>query len=256
MSDKVYQQTGDYIPQTDAGFRDWLANFSTLISADPSRYGLEASDAAIIASMNTSFAAVYVQCQSPATRTGGLVTQKDALRASATASCRIYAMQIKANQGVDNQDKLQLGLHINDPTPTPIPVPTTAPLLNIVSMFSGSHELRYADELTPASKKKPAGAIQLELYVHVGPTPTTDYLQASFAGVYTKNPIQYEFTPDQANMTASYFARWRTQRGLVGPWSLPVAMGIAFGGPVDQSTPGIPTGGTELAGGDELKIAA
>lgn len=74
--------------------------------------------------------------------------------------------------------------------------------------------------------------------------------------MYTKNPINYEFTPDQANQTASYFARWRTQRGLVGPWSLPVAMGIAFGGPVDQQ---MPTGGTPgtLEGGDEeLKIAA
>jgi hypothetical protein len=255
MSEKVYQQTGDYIPQTDAGFRDFLANFSTLISADPSRYGLEAADAAIIASMNTSFAAAYVACQSPATRTSGLVTQKDALRASATASCRVYAQQVKVNQGVDNQDKIELGLHINDPTPTPIPAPTTAPMLGIVSAFSGEQTIRYADELTPASRKKPAGAIQLELYVHVGPTPIVDYTQATFVGVYTKNPIQYEFTPDQANMTASYFARWRTQRGLVGPWSLPVAMGIAFGGPVDQQ---MPTGGTQqTAGGDEqLKIAA
>ena len=254
MADKVYQQTGDYIPQTDAGFRDWLANFALLIQQDPGRFGLEAADAAIISSLNTSFAAAYVACQSPATRTTALVTQKDALRASATASCRVYAMNIKANAGVDNESKIELGLHINDPTPTPIPAPTTTPLLNIVGMFSGSHEIRFADELTPSSRKKPAGAIQLELYVHVGPTPIVNWQDATFAGVYTKNPIQYEFTPDQANQTATYFARWRTQRGLVGPMSLPVAMTIAFGGPVEQQ---IPTGGTQLTGGDEqLKIAA
>jgi hypothetical protein len=35
MADKVYQQTDGYMPATDAGFRDWLLNFSTLIAADP-----------------------------------------------------------------------------------------------------------------------------------------------------------------------------------------------------------------------------
>jgi hypothetical protein len=41
------------------------------------------------------------------------------------------------------------------------------------------------------------------------------------------------FEPADAGKTATYFARWMTQRGLVGEWSLPVAMIIAFGGPVE-----------------------
>lgn len=176
--DKAYGQSSPYIPAADGPFRDWLSNFSTLISADPGKYGLEASDATVIANLFASYSAAYQVVQSPSTRTPSAVAQKDALKASAVASCRVYAQNVKVNQGVDNEDKIALGIHVNDPTPTPIPAPTTAPLLNIVSMFSGSHELRYADELTPASKKKPAGAIQLELYVHVGPTPMTDYLQA------------------------------------------------------------------------------
>lgn len=66
-------------------------------------------------------------CQSAATRTTGLVTQKDAIKASAKASCRVLAQIVKANQGVDNQDKIQLGIHINDTMRTPIPAPTTVP---------------------------------------------------------------------------------------------------------------------------------
>lgn len=252
---KAYAQSTSYIPSTDSGFKDWLLNFSTLIFSDPSRYGLESSDATIIANLNTSYGDAYQVVQSPSSRTPSAVAQKDALKASAIASCRVYSMQIKSNAGVDNEDKIALGIHVNDTTPTPIPAPTSAPLLNIVAAFSGSHEIRFADENTPASRKKPDGVVQIELYLHVGATPTSDWQEALLVGVYTKNPINYEFTPDQANMTASYFARWRTQRGLVGPWSLPVAMTIAFGGPVDQS---LPTGGTPgtLEGGDELKIAA
>lgn len=261
VSDKVYEQTGDYIPATDAGFNSWLLNFSTQISADPSQFGLSASDAAVIAGLQTDYAAIFNLVQSPLTRTPGLVTQKDAIKASAKASCRVYAQQIKANQGVTNQQKLQLGIHVNDPTKTPIPAPVSAPMLNIRGAFSGEHILEFADENTPTSRKKPFGATQLVLYVHVGPQAIVDWKQATAAGVFTKNPIRYMFEPTQAGQCATYFAQWRTARGLDGPMSLPVAMQIAFGGPVEQQlTQFYPGGGTPKQvqgdGEEDLKIAA
>ncbi len=257
MADTPYQQTSGYIPNTDTGFRDWITNFSNLIQANPSRYGLQASDAAVISALHAGFEDLYTKVQSGATRTPGLITQKDAVKASAIASCRVYAMQVKANAGVDNQDKVELGIHVNDPTPSPVPAPTSAPMLNITSAFSGEHNLVYADELTPDSRRKPEGVTQLELYVYVGPAATANCEDATYVGVYTKNPIQYTFTPDKAGQTATYFARWRTARGLAGPWSLPVAMMIAFGGPVDQQVE-LPGGGTPLEadGGQDLAIAA
>lgn len=223
----------------------------------PGKYGLDASDATIIANLNTQFGELYVLCQSAATRTTGLVTQKDAVKASAKATCRVYAQQIKVNLGVSDQDKIQLGLHINDTTPTPIPAPTTAPILDLIGMFSGQHQLRYADELTPGSTRKPPGAIQIELYRYVGVNATSDFNLATLEGVYTRSPIQQTFEPEDANLIATYFARWRTQRGLVGPWSLPVAMTIAFGGPVEQQA-FVPGGGSpQTEGGEEgLSIAA
>jgi hypothetical protein len=255
MAETPYQQTESYMPNSDSGFRDWLLNFSSLIAVDPGKYGLGASDSTVISGLYTDYNSVYNLVQSAATRTPALVTQKDALKASARASCRVYAMQIKSNAGVNNEDKIALGLHINDPTPTPIPAPTSAPLLAIQSAFSGEHILRYADENTPTSKRKPQGVTQLELYVHVGPQPIVNWEDATFVGVYTRNPIQYTFSPENAGLTATYFARWRTTRGLAGPFSLGVAMIVAFGGPVEQQ---IPVGGSPLAadGDDQLKIAA
>lgn len=251
----AYNQSGSYIPSTDAGFRDWLVNFSNLISADPIRYGLEQSDATIIANLKTTYDDAYQTVQSPSTRTPNAIGQKDALKASAIASVRVYAMLIKSNAGVTNDDKLALGIHVDDTTHTPIPAPESSPLLNIVSAFSGVHHIRYADENTPTSRRKPHGAIQIELYVHVGTNATADPEAAKFVGAYTRNPILYEFDSQDANKIATYFARWRTQKGLVGPWSLPVAMTVAFGGPVDQQM-FIPDGGQSATGGDDLKIAA
>ena len=249
-------QSESYIPATDWGFKSFLQNFATLISADPGRYGLDASDAAIIQNHYTGYAEAFDIVQAPSTRNPGTIGQKDALRASAVASVRIYAQMIKTNQGVDNQDKLDLGIHVDDPTPTPIPQPSTAPLLAIVAAFSGQHEIRYADETTPTKRGKPPGAIQMELRrtIDVGANP--DPTAAQPVGLFTKQPVIVEQDPVNAGKTATYFGRWVTRTGLFGPWSLPVAMTIAFGGPVSQS---IPAGGTPgIVGGDgeQLKIAA
>lgn len=251
----AYEQTSPYIPSTDAGFRDWLNNFSTLISADPGKYGLDASDATVIAGHNSSYVAAYVPVQSAATRTTSLVTQKDAIKASAIASVRVYAQQIKANAGVTNEDKAALGLHINDPTPTPIPQPSTAPLLMIQAAFSGEHVLRYADETTPASRAKPYGAIQLQINrtVDVGANPDPE--ASALVGLYTKQPVTIMAEATDAGKTATYFGRWVTRTGLFGPWSLPVAMTIAFGGPVEQSLE-LPTGGTPAENEFQGKMAA
>ena len=255
MSDKPYQQSDDYIPRSDSGFRDFLHNFATLIQADPNKYGLSESDAQIITNHDESYEAAYVPVQSAATRTTALVGQKDAVKAAAIASVRVYAMIIKANKGVDNEDKLALGIRVNDPTPTPIPAPDSAPLLSIVAAFSGEHVIRFSDENTPASRKKPHGAIQIQINrkIAYGADPVVE--GSELVGLYTKQPIQVPQEQMNAGKTASYFGRWVTRTGLFGPWSLPVGMTIAFGGPVDQQ---IPVGGTPqtLEGGDDLKIAA
>lgn len=247
-SDKVYDQTGDYIPKSDDGFRNWLQNFSNLIQQDAARYGLQPPDAAVISGMYTDYNTVFALVQSPATRTPGLVLQKDAIKASSRASCRVYAQQIKANAGVSDQDKLQLGLHINDTTKTPVPVPASAPIMMINGSFSGEHMLRYADENTPASRRKPPGVQFIEVYMTIATGADPVQSHSTSLGLYGRQPIKVGQDQENAGKTATYFGRWVNTRGEKGPWSLPVAMQIAFGGPVDQQ---MPMGGTTLTGSSE-----
>jgi len=227
----AYQQSGkDYLPRTDSGLRDWLINFASLIADNPGRYGLDSADADVITNQSDAYDDAYQESQAPTSRTSDIIARKDALRASAVASVRVYARMIKANMGVSNEDKIALGLHVDDPTRTPIPAPTTAPLLMITGAFSGTHELRYADETTPASRRKPEGVMQLQLSMVVGDSPSANPEDARLVGLYTKQPITIEHDPEHAGQVATFFGRWVTRKGLVGPWSLPEAMTIAFGG--------------------------
>ncbi|TVQ57148.1 MAG: hypothetical protein EA377_01155 [Phycisphaerales bacterium] len=249
-----------YIPPTDSGFRDFLTNFSNLINDDPARFGVTEADATVIKNHQQGYEAAYLPCQSAETRTGALVQHKDAVKAAAVASIRVYAMLIKNNAGVSNQDKKALGLHVNDTTPTPIPVPDSAPLLSIIAAFSGEHIITYADENSPHLKRKPAGVKQIQIYRHVAPGAKTLPEGGEEVGLFTRAPIKVAQSPSDVAMTATYFGRWVNPKGEKGPWSLPVCMTIAFGGPVDQQmwTPGSPDGGQpkQAGGEDDLKIAA
>ncbi len=230
----------DYIPKSDAGKRDWLDNFSARIAADPARYGLTEADAEILTADAAAFAEAYQVAQRPETRTAPAVAHKDSTRAAAVATARVFAQLIKANRGVDNADKLNLGLRVNDTTRTPVSAPTTAPVLMIVGATGGGvHVLRYADEKTPSSRRKPAGVATLQLMAFTTPVGApTPIVSAGFdpsrggalVGLFTTQPIEVQHEHKDDGGTATYFARWVTRTGKTGPWSAPVSMTIAFGG--------------------------
>lgn len=81
------------------------------------------ADATVISDHYNADDPLYQQCRQPSIRTTSLVQQKDAVKASAMGSCRVYAM-IRAIKAWSEEEKSGLGLHIDDTTPTP--VPTTA----------------------------------------------------------------------------------------------------------------------------------
>jgi hypothetical protein len=79
--------------------------------------------------------------------------------------------------------------------------------------------LRYHDTFTPDSGAKPFGAANLQLFVAVGDLPVVDPDAASFYGAFTKNPVGVGFTAGDNGKQATYFARWASLKGDVGPWS-------------------------------------
>ncbi len=218
-----------YIPPKDAMLNDWLNNFSDLITAAPATYGLDAPAAADIAvavgDWNTAYALVIV----PATKTKVTVAAKNAAKVAAVTLCRTYASQIRINPGVLNSDKIALGLNLPNNSPSPIPPPATFPLLAIQSAGPLLHVIRYADNTTPDLRKKPAGAIQMELWRGVGTAVIADPALCSLLALVTKQPYQSVFNPADAGKMATYFARWSLRTGGYGPWSASINMTVATG---------------------------
>lgn len=213
-----------YIPSTDSGFASWLLNFSTLITAAPTTYGLTAPDAVLIAAQETAYSAALATATDPGTRTPAAVAAKDAAKASALAVVRPYAVSISMNAGVSNEDKTAVGVTVRKTVPTPIPAPVDAPQVSFVSAIPLETKLKVVNSATPTSKAKPFGAIGVEIWMSVGTTAATDPAQLSFVGTFTKIPLTLGFEAAQQGKIATVAARYVTRGGnggvaKVGPFS-------------------------------------
>jgi hypothetical protein len=217
----------DFIPSPDAQALDFMQTFASGIAASPATFNLVAADATAISNAVNLFATTYTAAINPATRTPVTVESKDQARSAAEAVVRQYAAQVKVDAGVTDANKISIGVRPVNPARTPIPAPATSPLLNIVEVTPGVQHLRFADSATPDSRAKPFGAAALQLFVAVGTAPATDPAAADFRGAYTRNPVEIPFAAADDGKVATYFARWASAKGDVGPWSLPVSMRIA-----------------------------
>lgn len=222
--------TPPYLPPRDADFDAWLLNFSTLITASPTTYGLVAGDATIIAAQNTAWHAAYLLAINPSTRTPVTVAAKDVARVNATVIVRPYAQRIAVNPAVDNSDKVAVGVNPRGTVPTPIPAPTTWPALVWLGASPGVVQIAYKDSSLGATKKKPFGSTGMELWVGYGTGSPPPLADCSFVSMVTKSPLAID-TTGNAGKAMSIYARWTTRSGPAGtaqqgPWS-PVLVGTA-----------------------------
>jgi hypothetical protein len=213
----------NYIPAKDADFSNWLLNFSTLLTAAPTDYGLIAGDATLVAAQNTAFQAAFTAATNPATRTAVTIAAKDTARVNAEAVVRPYATQISRNPAVDPGDKTAIGVTVPDPSRSPIPAPATAPVLSIRSMIPGQVRYDYRDATDPTGRLKPFGVVALQLFASFGTVASVDPDQLSFVTQATKTPSTIS-TAGNAGKVMSIAGRWVTRSGpsgiaQVGPWS-------------------------------------
>jgi hypothetical protein len=214
-------------PRKEADRLAMMQTFAGTISAQPSVYMITPQEAAAIQQAVDLFAATYSRVLDPVTRGVVTVCAKDEARNNAEQLCRLYYSLIKPNAGISDADKIAIGVNPVNRSRTPIQCPQTSPLINIIAGTPGVHTLRYSDSMTPTSSGKPFGAIQLQLFVAIGETRANDPGEAQFYRDFTVNPMSVAFKAEDDGKLASYFGRWSSRRGDVGPWSLPASMRIA-----------------------------
>lgn len=236
------KQSRYYMPRSDPGKREWFNNFADIVASDPSAVGLGRADADRLVRLAKQFDEAYVRANRPGSRSQAATGDKNEIRAQAKKTFENYAMRIKCMGFVGNEKKVELGIHVDKGSRDPIAAPRYAPILAVDYATPGSHRLRWYDPARPNSKAKPFGVVHLEVRMLIDGQATNmlELMERATAGegrmhLATRHVFDVPHEARDAGRTATYVARWVTERGLTGPWSSPVAMTIISGGKVHTS---------------------
>ncbi len=217
-----------YIPSTDSGFDNWFNNFQTVIAANPALYGLVAGDATNITNAYNLWHTLYLLAGTapphrtpinPGARTPVSIQNMVVNAAASKVLIRTYAAIIRGNAGVSDADRVAAGLNPANTSRTPIPAPGTSPIIGFIGSTPGQVTFNFKDTSTPTVKKKPFGAVGLEVWQSIGTAPPVAPEATDFVGIQTKSPFALTYNNADAGKTAYVYSRWITRRGLVGPWS-------------------------------------
>jgi hypothetical protein len=217
----------EWIPSKDADALAFMHVFAEGLTASPATYMVTSADALAVTNAVQLFATNLAICQDPATKTKVAVVNKDDARTAAEQIVRQYASLIKPNSGISDGDKTAIGVPPVNVDRNPIPAPGTAPILAIQAATAGTHTIRFADTFSPESPRRPYGVANLQLFRAVADAEVATPEEAQFYGAFSRNSVAVLFDPADNGKIATYFARWQTARGLVGPFSFPVSMAIA-----------------------------
>ncbi|MBI3945553.1 MAG: hypothetical protein HY321_06525 [Armatimonadetes bacterium] len=208
----------DYIPDSDAEFDAWQAQFVTYASSHATPLGLTADQITALTSAQTTWNGLYAEHVQARNWAMGARENKDESRAALEQRLRALTAQIQIAPGATDSMRAALGITIRDTTPTPVPAPTTRPVAQIDSSQRLRHVIAFADEGTPTSRAKPAGVTGCQVWVKLGDPAPSDPKEMSYLATDTRTPYTVDFEAEEAGKRAYYMLRWVNTRGEPGPW--------------------------------------
>lgn len=213
----------------DADIVAGSANFSTLITAAPTTYGLVAGQATAFATLNTALQSAYSASINPSTRTSVTVEAKNVALHNMRVSAVNLAKIIYSTTTVNDSQLVSLGL-LPRSSRTPIPAPSEAPIIDIVSVTGSTVKIRLhaADDST--RRGKPAGVDGAVVFSYVGAAAPNVESEWTNEGITSKTVVDIAFPAETPGGSKVWFtAFWFNPRKQNGPAATPVSTNIAGG---------------------------
>ena len=217
-----------FLPDRDAALLAWSLNFSSLITATPTAYGLVAADATAYGLLHTSYATALAACD-PGQRSKATVATKNSARQALKISARFLANKIAGTPSVTDAQKLELGLTVRA-QPSPIPPPAFAPAVDLVSVLGRNVNVHVHDSQDANRRGRPVNCKGAAIFSFVGAEPPESADGWKSEGVTSKTRVSIIF-PDSVAAGAQVWitAQWVGTRMDTGPAAAPITTNLQFG---------------------------
>ena len=216
----------DYIPSGDADFHIWQQNFVSILNANPEDFGLLPADVTPLVARQSAWTNAYTANTAEQTAARAASQAKETAREEFEKSPRALARRVQGNNQVTDQQRVTLGLNVQQTTRTPTGVPSTRPIASVDTSERLRHTINFMDETTPTNRAKPDGVMGCEIWVKVGGPEPADPDELQFLGLDTSTPYVATYSGEQGGKAAYYMLRWLNGKGEQGPWSQTVSATI------------------------------
>lgn len=209
------------IPTKDSLLADFSTNFNDRIVANPTNYGLSASEASAYTALHDPFIAAYaavVAARDSGTRSSSLVATKDLAKFNLVRYARELYADVQSSLTVPTARKIELGVRVRS-APSPRPAPATAPGIDVVSTVGNTIRLRLHDTADTHRRGRPVGVAGAAVFSFVGAAAPTAEADWTFEGNTTRTVVDVTFPDTVAPGSRVWFTAWwynpRAQKGPV-----------------------------------------
>ena len=216
----------DFIPTKDIDLASWSTIFLAAITAAPTAYGLVAGDATAYGVLDTDFQAKLALVQDPATRTSPVIADKDASRLALVAKARSLGRIAQAFPGITPILLTAAGLTVRDTLPSDVPAPTSSPVIEAYDLMETTPRIAWHDSVLSNPRAKPPGAINCQVFIGYGATPSATPTAYDYVGSFGRMPVTLTIPSAQQGKFAFVHGRWQTRKGLVGPMGADVVFAV------------------------------
>jgi hypothetical protein len=208
----------DYLPGSDRSFLQWVFSFLAVLFPSLKRFDFPEDRYQTLASKRDVFANKLIAAESPATRTKGIVQEKNEARKDLEQEVRQAVRQfLTYNLAVTNKDRDDMGLPVHKTTRIPSPVATTYPQVDVDSGIIRRLYLHFFD--LDGSKARPPGQHGVEIRWAILDSPPRNIDELINSSYATRPPFVMTFTDSQRGKTVYFCICWLNTRSKKGPWS-------------------------------------
>ncbi len=107
-----------------------------------------------------------------------------------------------------------------------VPPNATVPNGSVDTSQRLRHTIHWVEATTPDNKRRPRGAMGVEIFVKIDGPPPTDQTQCTYLATDSATPYVVEYDGSDAGKMAHYMMRWRMRDGTTGAWAETVSATI------------------------------
>jgi hypothetical protein len=209
----------NYLPQAYALLLEWLITFTNYLTVNLERFGIPEARLNALQTLMNLFHVAQAKAGLPNAGKADRLDRKEKAQAVSKAARSFVNANLRYNEAVTDEDRVNMGLTVPDTHPTPVPPPDTMPAVYVIdSSVIMRLKLHFKDSHR-TSRAKPYGVRGVEILWSILAAPPTTMGELIHSEFSTRSPYTFIFDENQRGKTVWFRLRWENTRGEKGPWS-------------------------------------